>query len=108
MDALTGEDSGTFTVRTETSSYTVMLGGEEDLLIRVPGQGLGAADGEDPHTSDLRQDTRPITLSTIDRCVVGEPAVFVLALPDDVVDMPGTYVCTFRRTTIVRSIERVS
>ena len=111
MNELTDGEVGEFNIRTEASLYWVTLGPPdglgENLLLRVPGQGLGAPDGDDPPTSTLRMDTRPITLTKIDKCVVGERAIFWVAMPADQVGVDN-YAGTRRETTIVRSIERIA
>src|SRR4051794_25684023 len=107
---LAGLARGVFRVWTESSVYLVSLNDDGHTLTRTPGEGLGAAPqvpGELAPPSDLRVDGDALELVSIERCVVGERAIFMVAMPAGVPVAPGYLGVTERTTTIVRGIESI-
>lgn len=109
LEALTDTDRGTFRVFTEASAYLVTLVDDRHTLLRSPGDGLGEFPGLGPlaPTANLRVDDGLLDLLHIEKCAVGERAIFLVAMPDGVPVAPGYTGVTIRETTIVRGITRV-
>jgi len=109
IKALANDDRGTFRVYTESSSYLLTLTDAGHTLTRTPGAGLGKEPGVPgvlPPAADLRADYQPFELLRIERCEVGERAVFLVRMPPGVPVALGTEF-TDRVTTIVRGIEKL-
>ena len=110
ISALTVLDRGVFRVWTESSAYLVSLTDDGHTLTRTPGRGLGAAPhipGDLAPPSDLRVDGQALQLVAIERCAVGESAIFIVAMPPGVPVAPGDLGATERTTTIVRGIRGI-
>jgi hypothetical protein len=91
---------GVWKVVTETSTHLIDY--DTMMVTRIAGAGGGAVpDLPAPTLNALRRDHDPVPLIEAPEPVVGQRLVMVLAIRDD-----GT--ATWRRTTIVRSIERVT
>lgn len=111
LTALTDADLGLFRVWTESSLYVLTLTQHGHTIARTPGEGLGAAPGipgELAPPSNMRVDGDFLKLVTIERCVVGQSAIFMVAMPPGVPVAPGYLGVTQRTTTIVRGIERLA
>jgi hypothetical protein len=109
MDELTDSERGRFVVRTESSRYMLELTDDGYRLCRVPGDGVGPVEHPPPPgpVSTLRRDGNELVLLHIGQCRLGNPAQFVLGMPDGEQGVPDGYLATLRITTIVRQIERV-
>ena len=93
-------DEGAWLVRTEMSGY--LIDRDAGTVTRMAGQGVGM-DPEVPGQSwvaELRQDVEPVPLLSVDLCVEGERAIFLI-------DVRGDGISTVRRTSLVRSVERI-
>jgi hypothetical protein len=100
MNSLEGKTSGVYKVYTETSSYIINL--NRGIAKRVPGDGLGKAPEEELEIkiSDLRGDNKWFSLRNV-RAVVGQ----IMHLDCSGLGDESGY--TWRRTTIVRKIEKI-
>jgi hypothetical protein len=100
MKSLEGKTSGVYKVYTETSSYIINL--NRGVAQRVPGDGMGKAPEEELEIEVvmLRGDNMWFNLRAV-RAIVGQ----IMHLDCEGVD--GTTGYTWRRTTIVRKIEKI-
>jgi hypothetical protein len=100
MNSLEGKTSGVYKVYTETSSYIINL--NRGIAKRVPGDGMGKAPEEELELEVvmLRGDNMWFNLRSA-RAVVGQ----IMHLDCEGVDNTTGY--TWRRTTIVRKIEKI-
>jgi hypothetical protein len=100
MNSLEGKTSGVYRVYTETSSYLINL--NRGIAKRVPGDGMGKAPEEELELEVvmLRGDNMWFNLRGV-RAVVGQ----IMHLDCEGID--GTTGYTWRRTTIVRKIEKI-
>jgi hypothetical protein len=100
MNSLEGKTSGVYKVYTETSSYIINL--NRSIAKRVPGDGMGKDPKEELELEVvmLRGDNAWFNLRAV-HAVVGQ----IMHLDCEGIDGVGGY--TWRRTTIVRKIEKV-
>jgi hypothetical protein len=100
MDSLKGKTSGVYKVYTETSSYLINL--NRGMAKRSPGDGLGRSPqaDADSEVKSLRGDNLWFNLRNV-YAVVGE----VMHLDCEIVSEQAGY--TWRRSTIVRKIEKI-
>jgi hypothetical protein len=100
MDSLKGKTSGVYKVYTETSSYLINL--NRGMAKRVPGDGMGKSpEAEmDSVVKSLRGDNLWFNLRNV-YAVVGE----VMHLDCELISEQAGY--TWRRSTIVRKIEKI-
>jgi hypothetical protein len=100
MNSLEGKTSGVYRVYTETSSYIINL--NRGIAKRVPGDGMGKAPEEELELEVvmLRGDNKWFNLRGV-RAIVGQ----IMHLDCEGINDAGGY--TWRRTTIVRKIEKI-
>jgi hypothetical protein len=100
MNSLEGKTSGVYKVYTETSSYIINF--NRGIAKRVPGDGMGKAPEEklELEVVGLRGDNVWFNLRAV-HAVVGQ----IMHLDCEGIDAAGGY--TWRRTTIVRKIEKI-
>lgn len=100
MNSLEGKTSGVYKVYTETSSYIINL--NRGVAKRVPGDGLGRAPEEELEIEVvmLRGDNMWFNLRAVN-ATVGQ----IMHLDCEGIDSTSGY--TWRRTTIVRKIEKI-
>jgi hypothetical protein len=100
MKSLEGKTSGVYKVYTETSSYIINL--NRGIAKRVPGDGMGRAPEEELELEVvmLRGDNDWFNLRAVS-AIVGQ----IMHLDCEGID--GTTGYTWRRTTIVRKIEKI-
>jgi hypothetical protein len=100
MNSLEGKTSGVYRVYTETSSYIINL--NRGIAKRIPGDGMGKAPEEklEIETSTLRGDNKWFNLRGV-HAVVGQ----IMHLDCSGISSDSDY--TWRRTTIVRKIEKI-
>lgn len=93
-------DEGAWLVCAEMSRYVIDR--DAQTMTRLAGQG----DGMDPEVpgqawvSELRRDGEPVPLLSVDLCVEGRLAIFLI-------DVRGDGISTVCQTSLVRSIERI-
>ena len=75
----------------------------------MPGDGFGPVEHLPPPgpVSTLRRDGNELVLLHIGQCRLGNPAEFVVRMPEGEPGVPDGYLATQRITTIVRQIGRV-
>ena len=100
MNNLDGKTSGVYKVYTETSSYLINL--NRGMAKRVPGDGMGRAPEEELEIEVvmLRGDNMWFNLRAVN-ATVGQ----IMHLDCEGLDNTSGY--TWRRTTIVRKIEKI-
>jgi hypothetical protein len=100
MNSLKGKTSGVYKVYTETSSYVINL--NRGIAKRVPGDGMGKAPEEELEIEVvmLRGDNAWFNLRAVN-ATVGQ----IMHLDCEGLDNTSGY--TWRRTTIVRKIEKI-
>jgi hypothetical protein len=100
MNSLEGKTSGVYKVYTETSSYIINL--NRGIAKRVPGDGMGKAPEEELELEVvmLRGDNMWFNLRAVN-ATVGQ----IMHLDCEGIDNTSGY--TWRRTTIVRKIEKI-
>jgi hypothetical protein len=100
MNSLEGKTSGVYKVYTETSSYIINF--NRGIAKRVPGGGMGKDPQEELELEVvmLRGDNAWFSLRAV-HAVVGQ----IMHLDCEGIDGVGGY--TWRRTTIVRKIEKI-
>jgi hypothetical protein len=100
MDSLDGKTYGVYKVYTETSSYLINL--NRGMAKRIPGDGMGKAPEEELEIEVvmLRGDNAWFNLRAV-HAAVGQ----IMHLDCEGLDNTSGY--TWRRTTIVRKIEKI-
>jgi len=100
MNNLDGKTSGVYKVYTETSSYLINL--NRGMAKRIPGDGMGRAPEEELEIEVvmLRGDNMWFNLRAVN-ATVGQ----IMHLDCEGLDNTSGY--TWRRTTIVRKIEKI-
>jgi hypothetical protein len=100
MNSLDGKTSGVYKVYTETSSYIINF--NRGMAKRVPGDGMGRAPEEELEIEVvmLRGDNMWFNLRSVN-ATVGQ----IMHLDCEGIDATSGY--TWRRTTIVRKIEKI-
>jgi hypothetical protein len=100
MNSLDGKTSGVYKVYTETSSYIINF--NRGMAKRVPGDGMGRAPEEELELEVvmLRGDNKWFNLRAVS-ANVGQ----IMHLDCEGIDETNGY--TWRRTTIVRKIEKI-